>query len=233
VEPERSHQGDLRALARLAEPLRQRIYELVTTVDEPISREAAARALGISRSLAAYHLDTMAKDGLLAVSYARTSGRTGPGAGRTAKLYQRSGAEFAISVPERDYQLAATLLLEAVDQDRSGDAASALRAVAHRAGVQAGEDFLSHHPDQGTSGQGLRLNLLRSRGYQPLTQTDGTVRMRNCPFHRLVDDHRTLVCEMNLALVRGMLEGARQTHSAVVLDPRPHHCCVAIKLDHN
>ena len=136
-----------------------------------------------------------------------------------------------VTVPDRDYQLAATLLLDAVEEDRSGDVASALRTVSHRAGIEAGEDFLSGHAHDGLSGQRLGVELLRSRGYEPRIHDDGTLRMRNCPFHRLVDGHRALVCEMNLALVGGMLKGARQTHSRAVLDPHPDHCCVAIKLE--
>jgi predicted ArsR family transcriptional regulator len=224
VEPEDSAGPDLRAVGRLTDPLRRRLYDLVAGRDEPVSREEAARAVDISRSLAAYHLDTMVRDGLLAVSYARTSGRTGPGAGRTSKLYRRSDKEFAVTVPPRSYELAAALLAEAANADLSGAAATALRHAAHDVGINAGR--LASHPDKGEH-DGI-LAVLRGRGYEPEVTLDGTVRLRNCPFHRLVGDHRDLVCEMNLWLIRGLLEGLGRGQHAAVLDPRPGYCCVAL-----
>ena len=53
----------------------------------------AAASVGISRALAAFHLDRLVKDGLLIPEYRRLSGRTGPGAGRPAKLYRRAPRE--------------------------------------------------------------------------------------------------------------------------------------------
>ena len=39
--------------------------------------------------------------------FQRLTGRSGPGAGRTAKLYRRSDTEIGVSLPERRYDLAA------------------------------------------------------------------------------------------------------------------------------
>jgi predicted ArsR family transcriptional regulator len=218
-------EADLRALSRLSDPVRRRLYDLVARRDDPVSREAAARAVGISRSLAAYHLDTMVREGLLAVSYARTSGRTGPGAGRTSKLYRRSDDEFAVTVPPRDYELAAELLAGAMKADASGAAAAALRTAAHDFGVSVGR----RTSDIEAGGQDGTLEVLRRRGYEPEVAADGVVRLRNCPFHRLVEEHRDLVCDMNLWLMRGLLEGLERAPDAAVLDPRPGYCCVALR----
>ena len=215
----------LRAVGRLSEPLRRRLYELVAGRDDPVSREEAARVVGISRSLAAYHLDTMVRDGLLVVSYARTSGRTGPGAGRTSKLYRRSDDEFVVTVPPRDYELAAALLAGATKADQTGVAAAALRHAAHDVGVQTGR--LSSDAER--DGHDGNAAVLRRRGYEPELAPDGTLRLRNCPFHRLVEEHRDLVCEMNLCLIRGLLEGLKSAPDAAVLDPRPGYCCVALR----
>jgi predicted ArsR family transcriptional regulator len=217
----------VRAVARLAEPVRRRLYDYVVSRDVPTSREEAAAATGISRSLAAYHLDKLVEDGLLATSYARTSGRTGPGAGRTAKLYQRSAAEVVVTVPSRDYELAASLLADAVEQDPTGAVKSALNECAHRVGMEAGH--LRAAEGRATGGRGSPVHgALVARGYEPQDDADGTVRLRNCPFHRLVANHRDMVCEMNLSLVTGLLESIGDRRRRAVLDPRPGYCCVAV-----
>ena len=76
--------GDLAALnglSHLDDPLRRQLYEYVTESDGPVSREQAAAAASIGRTLAAYHLDKLADAGLLTVSYQRPAGRGDPGLG--------------------------------------------------------------------------------------------------------------------------------------------------------
>src|SRR4051794_22063294 len=100
----------LSALTSLGDATRRRVYDHVAAQPRPASRDEAAEAAGIGRTLAAYHLDRLAAEGLLEVTYVRRSGRTGPGAGRPAKLYARADREVALSVPPRDYPVAARLL---------------------------------------------------------------------------------------------------------------------------
>jgi predicted ArsR family transcriptional regulator len=207
----------LQALARLADPVRRRLYDVVASRSQPTSREAAAQAVGIRRSLAAYHLDRLVEDGLLETSYARTGERTGPGAGRTSKLYRRSGAEFSASVPARDYERAALLMASAIDAG-GGAARTALMSGARAFGA-----------DLAANG-GSAVDALAAAGYEPHLE-DGAIRLRNCPFHRLADRHRTLVCEMNLALVEGLLQALPGEQRRPLLDRREHGCCVAIPAD--
>src|SRR5262245_53419884 len=109
------------AIALLAESKRRRLYEYVTARREPVGRDEAAAAMGIGRELAAFHLDRLAEAGLLDVEYRRLGERRGPGAGRPAKLYRRSGSEVAVSLPARDYERLAELLATAIE---SADLAS-------------------------------------------------------------------------------------------------------------
>jgi len=110
---------DLASLSSLDDPLRRRLYEVVTSQPGPVSRDEAASAAGIGRALAVYHLDKLVESGLLTASYQRPPGRSGPGAGRPAKMYARSDREFAVTVPPREYELAARLLVQAVEADPS------------------------------------------------------------------------------------------------------------------
>ncbi|GAB3978026.1 helix-turn-helix domain-containing protein [Actinoallomurus acanthiterrae] len=106
---------DVEAIAALQDPVRRRLYEYVAGQDHEVGRAEAADAAGIQRTLAAFHLDRLTDVGLLEAVYRRPAGRTGPGAGRPAKLYRRSAAERVVSVPPRDYRAAAELLAEVVE----------------------------------------------------------------------------------------------------------------------
>src|SRR5215210_6140446 len=124
------------ALSALGDPTRRSAYDHVSAAGRAVGRDEVASALGIGRTLAAYHLDRLARAGLLSVAYARRSGRTGPGAGRPAKLYERSERELAVSVPPRDYGLAARLLAHAAAHDEQTGTGRALRAAAESLGRQ-------------------------------------------------------------------------------------------------
>src|SRR5690348_17436989 len=104
---DREAEGDpIEAVALLEEPKRRQLYDVVAASPSPVGRDEAAAAAGISRELAAFHLDRMAAAGLLATEYRRLGNRRGPGAGRPAKLYRRADREISVSLPARDYERA-------------------------------------------------------------------------------------------------------------------------------
>lgn len=212
----RDDQG-LSALAELAEPLRRRIYDFVAESRSALSKDDVARAVGIGRSLAAYHLDRLLTAGFLTASYARKTGRSGPGAGRTAKLYAVSDRQFGASVPPRDYEQMGRLLAEAVERDESGAAQAAAEQAAYEEGRNTGRD----------NRETTTADALRNRGFRPFCDEDDVVRLANCPFDRLAQEHRQLVCAVNHAFIRGLIEGLGAELRAE-LDPRPGLCCVAV-----
>jgi len=207
------------ALNALGDPTRRRAYDYVSAQGGPVGRDEVATALGIGRTLAAYHLDRLAKEGLLAVAYARRSGRTGPGAGRPAKLYERADAELTVSIPPRDYGLAAQLLAHAAAHDEQGGTRSALRDAAQSLGGEIAAAATDPHDLD---------RLLRERGYEPYVDDAGAIRLRNCPFHAVAQSHPEVVCDMNLSLLGSILAGL-DTDVEAVLEPGPGRCCVAIK----
>ena len=206
---------ELARLAVLDEPIRRQLFAHVRGSSEPVSREAAAEAVGISRSLAAYHLDKLVDQDLLTTSYRRPEGRSGLGAGRLARLYVAQGGVL-FSVPPREYELAAGLLAEAAEA--SDEARSALDTVAARAGRRLGEER-----------EGSLVEALATRGYEPFEAEDGVIRLRNCPFHRLAEQHRDVVCAMNRSYLQGLLEGLARDDVTARLEPEPGRCCVAIR----
>lgn len=215
---------DLTSVSSLDDPVRRRLYEIVSSRPGPVGRDEAASAAGIGRPLAAYHLDKLVESGLLTATYARPGGRDGPGAGRPAKLYAQSDREFAVCVPPRDYELAARILAQAIADDRGGAALAALHGAASRLGAELAG------PGHAGDVRGLD-RVLSAHGYSPDLQRAGhgtVIRLRNCPFHHLAQRHRDLVCAMNLSLIGGMVAALRLPGWQPVLDPRPGHCCVVI-----
>jgi predicted ArsR family transcriptional regulator len=208
---------DLAGLASLDDPVRRRLYEYISDAGRPVSREEAAEAAGITRTLAAYHLDKLAEAGLLVTTYRRPAGRAGPGAGRPAKLYQQAEQELAVSVPPRAYGLLARLLAEAAESDTTGRVRSTLNGVARSVGRQAG-----------TEAGGDLTTALRGCGYQPHAVPDGGIELRNCPFHRIAQEHRDLVCGLNLALIEGVISGSARPQARATLSPAPGRCCVVV-----
>src|SRR2546426_11511029 len=93
------------AIASLHEPARRGLYCYVARRRRDVGRDEAARALRISRALAAFHLDKLVRQGLLDTSYRRLTGRRGPGAGRPAQLYRRSATQLDLTLPRPRYGL--------------------------------------------------------------------------------------------------------------------------------
>jgi predicted ArsR family transcriptional regulator len=222
VSPEPDSPPDaLDAIAGLADQVRRSLYRFVAAQPGPVGKDEAAAHAGISRSLAAYHLDRLAADGLLAVTYARRGGRRGPGAGRPAKLYEIASDEVSVQLPPRDDALLARLLAAAVVADETGATRAALEREARAEGTRAAAEH--RHDDRSIS------DVLAQRGYAPCVSGD-EIRMRNCPFHHLVDSHRELVCGMNLALLDAAT-GALDAGYRAELDPSPDFCCVVLRRD--
>jgi predicted ArsR family transcriptional regulator len=178
----------------------------------PVGRDEAAEATGVARATAAFHLDRLADEGLLDVVHRRISGRTGPGAGRPAKLYLRSPDEVEVSLPQRHYELVGEVLAAALED--SGDIAGHARAAGRRVAREAG----THDP----------VVVLEAQGFEPRVE-DGSVHLGNCPFHQLAERHTELVCGMNLHLAGGLLDELGASHYTARLRPEPGSCCVVLE----
>lgn len=223
---------DLAAIGCLQEPVRRSLYHYVVAQAGDVSRDQAAEGVGVQRNLAAFHLDKLVEAGLLEVTFRRLTGRTGPGAGRPAKLYRRSSSEHAVTVPPRHYDLAAELLAAAVEEAGDSPARQALGAVAHRHGRGIGQGLRAAAGAR--AGRERRMEALASalagHGYEP--RREGPVlQLSNCPFHALAESHRALVCAMNLSLLEGVIEGMGGGDLAALPDPpEPGQCCVSVSL---
>ena len=222
--------AQISAISILNEPLRRALYAYVLSRPGAVGRDEAGKAVGITRELAAFHLDKLLEEGLLDVEYRRLSGKEGPGAGRPAKLYRASDRQLEISLPGRRYELAARLMAEAFTQAGT-DPAQALDEVAQRFGEDLGTQArrrLGRRPNDSRLLH-TTCEVLRDHGFEP-TEDGGTVRLRNCPFQSIARDHPELVCGMNLSLARGLLAGLGAGGLEARLEPQPGMCCVALSM---
>lgn len=213
--------------ATLGEPIRRALYRFVVRRARPVSREEAAEGVGVPRHVAKFHLDRLGEDGLLEVEYRRPPGRSGPGAGRPAKLYRRASDEITVSLPDRRYELAAHLMATAISAAESTGASieTALGDAAAAAGHSLGEQVLERSSAAGLVG--AVCDVLDQAGYEPSAEA-GVVTLVNCPFHRLAREFAGLVCGMNLDIMRGLAAELPGDQVEARLEPAPDRCCVRL-----
>lgn len=208
------------------------MYGYICTSPEPVTREQVADAVGVSRKLAAFHLDKLVDAGLLVAGYDRAL-RAGP-FGRAPKVYQRSKVDFAVALPDRRPLDLADLLLEAVQTARPDESA---RAAALRVADQRGRQLGSETREQQRAGRlgaeralTLAERALSERGFEPSREHSRAVRLRNCPYRPLAEQGPDLVCELNHRFLSGLLAGLGSGHGLVaLLVPRGDACCVELR----
>ena len=219
--------GQASSIGSLADETRRALYEYVAGQTEPVSRDAAAEAVGIAAHMARFHLDKLVEAGLLETEFRRLSGRTGPGAGRPSKLYLRASGTISVSLPERRYDLVGHLLAGAIERAAEGaDLDRAVADVAHDEGLQIAAS--APRPAEPADDLDRVSAVLAAQGFEP-HEEDGALMLANCPFDSLARDHTALVCSANLALIGGILEGMDCTHLQAHGEPHVGQCCVAIR----
>lgn len=218
-------------LGALADPLRRRLYHFVAAQPDAVSRDQAADVVAVPRHTAKFHLDRLVDEGLLVAEFRRLTGRSGPGAGRPAKVYRRSAREVTVSVPSRRYDLAGQVLADAVERSLAGvPMAEAVSRAADNAALLVVEAAGA------ADGQQLRRveEVLAPLGYEPRVEPAGDdpeageLVLGNCPFDRLANDHRDLVCGMNRDFVGAVVRCLGFDD----LEARPNQdesrCCVRV-----
>jgi predicted ArsR family transcriptional regulator len=211
-------------LGALADPVRRALYRFVADQPDAVSRDQAADGVDVPRHKAKFHLDRLVEEGLLVTEFRRLTGRTGPGAGRPAKLYRRSRREVSVSVPSRRYDLAGQVLADTVERTLAGTPAA--RAISDAAGEAARVAVDAGVTDPGATDLDRIAGVLTGFGYEPRVGPD--LVLANCPFDRLAVDHRDLVCGMNLAFVRAVADRLGCPDAQTDLDPGEGRCCVRV-----
>src|SRR5215207_9422712 len=218
-------------IGALVDPVRRRLYLFVCSQPAAGSRDQAADAVGVARHQAKFHRDKLEAEGLLETDYARLSGRSGPGAGRTSKLYRRTGRDIAVSLPDREYELAGRLMADAIAASVASGAP--VLDVLYRLAAEHGRSLgdaavaVAGTPESAESALRLAVQVLAEHGYEPRPEGDRVV-LANCPFHALARAQTELVCHLNHALIGGVAETLDPHCPRVGLEPDPGRCCVVL-----
>ncbi len=133
-----------------------------------------------------------------------------------------------VSIPETRYDLAGRVLLEALDAANGADATDTIREQAAREGASLARQLAV------IVGPGPEIDraerALAELGYHP--SRNGTVmRLRNCPFHALVEQNRELVCGLNHSLLSSLVRGLGCDALVAEPDPEPDGCCVRVRMN--
>jgi predicted ArsR family transcriptional regulator len=218
---------DAAGIGALADPVRRRLYQFVCAQPAPVSRDQAADAVGIPHHQAKFHLDRLTAEGLLECDYARLTGRSGPGAGRTSKLYRRARRDIAVSLPQREYELAGRLMATAIA--RSAGTGEPVVEVLSRVARDYGQTIgaTKRPPADAAAALDRVVTVLSRYGYEPRF-ADGEVELANCPFHALAQEQTELACNMNHALITGVADALAPHGPDARLCPGPDRCCVVL-----
>jgi len=204
---------------------------------EPVSADDAAVALRVHRSVARARLERLLRAGLLETSFVRRSGRTGPGAGRPAKLYSAAPEAEALEFPPRHLPALVRRLLDEIP-------AKGREEALHRAGEDFGRELARdaglEPAEELEDGLERVCAAVRSLGFQAaLERVDGdtaVIATPTCPLRPLVTEtaEAALIDQgMWAGLVERALLGVRaervecETHSCL---DGGESCSVAIRL---
>lgn len=210
-------------LGALADPVRRALYRFVSEQPDAVSRDQAADGVEVPVHTAKHHLERLVEEGLLVTEFRRLTGRTGPGAGRPAKLYRRSSREVTVSLPSRRYDLAGQVLADAVERALDG---TPMPVAVQEAAENAARVVVKASPPKDGPELGLVRDVLAAYGYEP--RLDGDLVLGNCPFDRLAADHRGVVCGLNHRFVSAVCEelGCAGVEARPV--PPETTCCVRV-----
>ncbi|RFU36959.1 transcriptional regulator [Actinomadura logoneensis] len=207
------------------------MYEFIRRSPAPVTRDEAAESVGISRKLAAFHLDKLVAVGLLDAGYARPGGPRR--VGRAPKVYRPAGEDVRVSIPHREHALLAGILLDGVRHQAPGESGrdAAVRAAAER-GRALGADERTRSGSGGLVPEKALAHAgeaLERHGFAPDRVSTARIRLTNCPFQPLAGHDPDLVCGINHALLAGFLDGLGATGVTAALAPRPGMCCVELE----
>jgi predicted ArsR family transcriptional regulator len=228
---ELSGEASITALAALGDEQRRRLFGYIRHARRPVTRQEAAASAGISRKLAAHHLDKLVSAGLLSARYQPPAGIRK--VGRAPKVYELAEARISVSIPERRHEFLAGILLDAVRAESAGQTA---RQAAVRAARQRGRDLGTDERDRLRPGRlgaeralSITTAVLAEHGFEPARSAPTEVELRNCPFHPLAAQAPELVCGINHAFLSGFLDGLGAEVLDAQLRPQPGHCCVRLR----
>jgi predicted ArsR family transcriptional regulator len=193
---------------------RAHVLDLLRAAGSPTGVRDIADQAGLHPNTARFHLDALVDAGLAARA---PKERTTPG--RPSMAYRAvAGGE---TMGRRRYRLLAEMLTSLIAGmlPKPGEAAG-------EAGREWGR-YLTEPPppyqrlDAGEAVERLTATMAEI-GFAPEAVTDGTqyqLRLRQCPFREVAENHQDVVCQLHLGLMQGALAQMRAPVTADRLQP--------------
>jgi predicted ArsR family transcriptional regulator len=133
--------------------------------------------------------------------------------------------EVNVTLPRRRYDLAGHVLADTLERIQAG--AHFDQAIRDAADNAAGVVVESWPPTESSEIDRM-AGVLARLGYEPRTEADG-VRLSNCPFQQLSDDHTGVICSMNRQFIDAVARRLDCTDVHPTSVERGTGCCVALR----
>ena len=193
---------------------RAHVLDLLRAAGSPVGVRDIADQAGLHPNTARFHLDALVDAGLAARA---PKERTTPG--RPSMAYRAvAGGE---TMGRRRYRLLAEMLTSLIAGmlPKPGEAAE-------EAGREWGRYLTEPPPPYQRLDAGEAVGRLTATmaeiGFAPEAVTDGTqyqLRLRQCPFREVAENHQDVVCQLHLGLMQGALAQMRAPVTADRLEP--------------
>ena len=193
---------------------RAHVLDLLRAAGAPAGVQEIAHQAGLHPNTARFHLDALVDAGLAARA---PEERTTPG--RPSMAYR--AVEGGGPMGRRRYRLLAEMLTSLIAgmMPKPGEAAT-------EAGREWGR-YLTEQPppyqrlDAGEAVERLTA-IMEEIGFAPETVAAGPqyqLRLRQCPFREVAENHQDVVCQLHLGLMQGALAQMRAPVTAARLQP--------------
>ena len=195
-------------------PSRARVLDLLRAAGSPLGVKEVADRAGLHSNTARFHLDALVEAGLAARA---PLARSTPG--RPSMAYQ--AIEGGGAAGRRRYRLLAEMLTTMI---------AGVMPKPDKAATEAGREWGRYLTEQPPPYQRLeageaieRLTAsLEEIGFAPEAVAEGTryqLRLRQCPFREVAQNHQEVVCSLHFGLMQGALAQMRAPVTADRLRP--------------
>lgn len=204
--------------AVLSDPTRYRIYQHVLTAPHAVGVSEVAERFSLHPNVARMHLGKLTDIGLL-VAEAEKKAK----GGRPGYIYKPSGNAVSLTVPARDFQLLADLLVQSLVLTGEGgkDAIDQIgRTFGRRLGQEAVQTTLAEPPG-GKDPYAVQAELVQSCAhalerlgiatYASRTE-DGSINLvlKTCGFKEVATAHPEQICHLCKAMVEGITQACSE-----------------------
>jgi predicted ArsR family transcriptional regulator len=195
-------------LSVVADPDLRAALLLARGRDGGFTADEAARELGVHRNVARARLDRLAAAGFLEIAFERRTGRSGPGAGRPAKVYSVAPEVEGVEFPPRRL---AGLVGHLIDELPEAGRARALRRAGEDFGRELAESSRLRPLAGAKAGLERMCAALRSLGFQAslreVRDDVAVIDTPTCPLRPLVRERPEAV-EIDHGMWAGLAESA-------------------------